>query len=449
MNLEFLQFRQLLALTRRRADAVRGSFLRLRADQRGVSLASMALMLPIMIGFIGLAVDVGLWQVNKRAMQGAADRAAYSAAIAAVNSATKAQATTEAMTTMAMAGFADGTNGVTITVNNPAKTGTFASDSTSWEVIAEAPQNLYFSQLFLSEAPTAAVRAVATKGSTSTSGCILTLNSSVSGATSFSNNAKIIDENCAVFTNSSSTSALKCVNNCDLASDTYTVGGYSVSNNGSLSGKTNSTGVAAATDPYASRTVPNSSSLTCTRTTKLTVNSNQTINPGVYCAGIDVAANKTLTMTAGTYYIKKLFNFGGNSTLEATSGVTIVMLDDACVGDGTCKKEKGIGNNVTLNITAPTSGTYKGIAFYAQGTKNTRQEFSNNVYLNVQGALYAPGDTFYFNNNADFDNALCAQVISDQVVFENNASMGTECDDAGVTKIGNAGGSSKKSKLVE
>ena len=130
------------------------------------------------------------------------------------------------------------------------------------------------------------------------------------------------------------------------------------------------------------------------------------------------------------------------------SGVTIVLLDDACLGDGTCKKEKGIGNNVTLNITAPTTGTYKGIALYAQGTKNTRQEFSNNVYLNIQGALYAPGDTFYFNNNATFDNTLCAQVVSNQVVFENNATMGTECDTAGVEKIG-GNGAAKKSKLVE
>ena len=65
------------------ATALRRRFAILSGDQRGISLASMALMLPVLIGFVGLAVDVGLWQVNKRAIQGAADRAAYAAAIAA------------------------------------------------------------------------------------------------------------------------------------------------------------------------------------------------------------------------------------------------------------------------------------------------------------------------------------------------------------------------------
>lgn len=430
------------------ATALRRRFAILSGDQRGISLASMALMLPVLIGFVGLAVDVGLWQVNKRAIQGAADRAAYAAAIAAFNSASKTQATTEAKSTMASAGFVQGTAGVSITVNNPASSGSFATDPSSWEVIATAPQQTYFSSLFLGTGPTVSVRAVATKGTVSNGGCILTLNGSASGATLFTNNAKVVDDQCSIYTNSASSSALQCTNNCSIASDTFTVGGFSVANNGSLAGKTNKTAMAATPDPYASRTVPSSSGMTCTQTAKLSVNANMTINPGVYCGGIDVAANNTLTMNAGTYYVKKLFNFGGNSKLEATSGVTIVLLDDACLGDGTCKKEKGIGNNVTLNITAPTTGTYKGIALYAQGTKNTRQEFSNNVYLNIQGALYAPGDTFYFNNNATFDNTLCAQVVSNQVVFENNATMGTECDTAGVEKIG-GNGAAKKSKLVE
>lgn len=408
----------------------------------------MALMLPILIGFVGLAIDVGAWQAEKRNMQGAVDRAAYSAATAAVGGATKSQAIVEAKAEMASAGYSDGLGGVAITVNNPASAGSFASDPTSWEVIATKPQSLYFSAIFLSQAPSVSVRAVAVKGSKPSPGCILTLDPAASYATTFTNNAQVTDPACAVYTNSSSANALLCDNNCSIASDTYTVGGNLVTNHGTLAGKTNATGVPITPDPYASVPVPSSASLPCTYTSTVTIKSNQVINPGVYCGGINVNANNVLTLNPGTYYIKKFFNMGGNSVLQATDGVTLVLLDDACLGDGTCKKEKGLGNNITVNLTAPTSGTYAGIAIYAQGIKDTYQEFNNNAALNIQGAIYAPGDSLNFHNNALFNSNMCAQIVAGRVYFENNATMGTDCANTGVNTIVGKG-NGKKTKLVE
>ncbi|MEQ1499540.1 MAG: pilus assembly protein TadG-related protein [Novosphingobium sp.] len=422
---------------------------RMIADKAGVSFATMALMLPLMVGFVGLAIDVGVWQVEKRAIQGAADRAAYSAATSALAGASKAQATTEGKATMASAGFAHGAASVNVTVNNPASTGTYSTDPTSWEVIVSKPQRLYFAGIFLSSAPSVSVRAVAVKGKTASPGCILSLDGSAAGATTFTNNAQVPNDKCAVYTNSASGSALLCSNNCNITSDTYTVGGNSVGGNSSLSGAINKTGIGAAPDPYASVPVPSSASMTCTATALLNIASSTTINPGVFCGGIAVGAGKVLTMSPGTYYIKKKFNMGSASTLNATGGVTIVLLDDACLGDGTCIKEKGLLDNITINLTAPTTGTFAGIALYAQGTTMTRQEFSNNVALNIQGALYAPGDLFSFHNNSLFSNAKCAQVIGRRVNFENNATMGSNCDNTGVKQIVGPGGGPTKTKLVE
>lgn len=349
---------------------------------------------------------------------------------------------------MVSAGYTDGLSGVTITVNNPASAGSYASDPTSWEVIATKPQRLYFSAIFLSQAPSVSVRAVAVRGSKPSPGCILTLDPAASNATTFTNNAQVTDPACAVYTNSSNANALLCDNNCSIASDTYTVGGDLVTNHGTLAGKNNATGVPITPDPYASVPVPSSASLPCTYANAVTIKSNQSINPGVYCGGINVNANNVLTLNPGTYYIKKFFNMGGNSVLQATSGVTLVLLDDACLGDGTCTREKGLGNNITVNLTAPTSGIFAGIAIYAQGVKDTYQEFSNNAALNIQGAIYAPGDSINFHNNALFNSNMCAQIVSGRVFFENNATMGTDCANAGVNAIvGKNNG--KKTKLVE
>jgi len=420
----------------RRAVARAGLLL---TDRRAASAAMTAMTLPLLIGFMGLAMDVGVWQMNKHRLQGAADQAAYSVAIAKSKQANVTQARTEATALLARLGYVNGANGITVDIRNPPTAGAYTGDTDAWQVSISRPQTLYFSKLFLNSGPLVVARAVARAGGTPGWGCILSLHPTAAGANSFTNNADTA-AGCDVYTNSSSASALQCDNNCDIFGNTYTVGGNAVTNHGTLHGDINDTGVSAATNPYAGLPVPTAASLTCTSTTAITAKSPSpsTISPGVYCGGIDVAANKTLTMTPGTYYIKTKFNMAGNSTLNATGGVTIILLGDLCLGTGACIKEKGLGNNVTINLTAPTTGTYAGIAMYMVGTGTTTvlQEFSNNVDLNIQGVLYAPHHKFSFHNNAQFNNTLCAQVVSAMVSFENNADMGANCDNTGVQRIG-------------
>ena len=49
---------------------------------RGFAAVFTALAATMPMGFAGLAIDVGYWQMVQRNMQGAADQAAYSAVIA-------------------------------------------------------------------------------------------------------------------------------------------------------------------------------------------------------------------------------------------------------------------------------------------------------------------------------------------------------------------------------
>src|SRR5580765_1506625 len=55
---------------------------RLAADRRGVTGIVAAIAAAMLLGFCGLAVDVVMWQVQQRTMQGAADQAALAAATA-------------------------------------------------------------------------------------------------------------------------------------------------------------------------------------------------------------------------------------------------------------------------------------------------------------------------------------------------------------------------------
>ena len=56
---------------------------RLASDERGVSVVITGIALALLMGFAGLAIDVGYWLNATRGLQAAADQAAYSAAAAA------------------------------------------------------------------------------------------------------------------------------------------------------------------------------------------------------------------------------------------------------------------------------------------------------------------------------------------------------------------------------
>ena len=130
-------------------------------DERGVTAIMTGLLATALMGFAGLAVDVGIWEMNLRNAQGAADLAAYSAAIGANKG---ADTTIEAKGVAASMGFIDGDSGVTVTVRHPPISGPHAGDSAAYEIIVQKPQQLYLAQLFLPKAPTVRGRAVARAG---------------------------------------------------------------------------------------------------------------------------------------------------------------------------------------------------------------------------------------------------------------------------------------------
>src|SRR5579864_1428844 len=141
-------------------------------DQRGTIAVMTGLCGTVIAGCAALAIDVASWQVAQRSMQGAADTAAYSAAIAYNNSGGTTYIT-QAKGIAAAQGYVDGQNGATVTVNQPPASGGYTSSSTAIEVIIQQPQPRFLAGLFLSSNPTVSARAVATIGGSGA--CILAL----------------------------------------------------------------------------------------------------------------------------------------------------------------------------------------------------------------------------------------------------------------------------------
>jgi Flp pilus assembly protein TadG len=103
------------------APSCHRELLRFRVDGSGSYLIIAGLLMPFLAGAVGFGTDATLSYYKHRTMQDAADSAALSAATAYNNGIKDVHAQAKAIASSC--GYVDGTKNVTVTVNNPPKTG--------------------------------------------------------------------------------------------------------------------------------------------------------------------------------------------------------------------------------------------------------------------------------------------------------------------------------------
>ena len=188
---------------------VRSQLQELTADRRGVTAVITAIALATLIGFCGLAVDVVMWEVNQRDLQGAADQAALAAATAfrnagetgALGDSTTAQ--NAAYATAIRSGYPAAS--VTVAAYN---NGTTCTSDGCLQVTITQQQPQYVTGLFLSSITTDA-SAVGSIVVTSTGGgaCVMALDASGSGVITFSGTPTMSLNGCNLQNNSPNTNA--------------------------------------------------------------------------------------------------------------------------------------------------------------------------------------------------------------------------------------------------
>src|SRR5207247_9260811 len=125
----------------------------------------------------------GVWSVKHQTMQSAADSGAVSAAVAYYIQGNNSNLSVQADAVASPYGFVNGSNGVTVTVNQPPKSGTHTTTAGAVEVIITQPQTRLFSAMWDSQSMTLSARAVATPAPPwAATGCPAALRGTPSGA---------------------------------------------------------------------------------------------------------------------------------------------------------------------------------------------------------------------------------------------------------------------------
>ncbi len=229
----------------------------LAADCTGGAAVMLALGLSSVLGLAGLGTEVAAWYSIKQTMQGAADAAAFTAVTALGKGASVAQLTTEAKSIAGNYNFTNGTASVTVTVNNPPTSGSYASKSNAVEVIISQPQTPLISGVVMSSGPTIQARSVAASVETG-SGCVVALDKGDVVDVTDTGHTVLNLNSCSLYINSNDSAALTMTGGAVIdAGAAYITGGVSTSGGAALdTTKGTFTGTAPISDPYAYNNIP-------------------------------------------------------------------------------------------------------------------------------------------------------------------------------------------------
>ena len=425
---------------------------RLSNDRKGGIVVMFALLLPIMIGFVGMGVEIGLWFESKRDLQTAADAAAIGGAYEAQDgSATSSTITSVATTDATRNGYNATTD--TLTASNPPGTGSYTADANAVEVSISRSVNLLFSGYFMSSAINIVARAVATAGSGTDEACVLALDTASTGV-SVSGSGTITFDGCEVASNSSSSSALSVSGSGALTTDCYSVvGGVSATSGLTTDADCSpDTGASAIADPYSSLTAPNEA-CDVNGYTYNTNGGSTTLAGNGWTSGVEDAyticgdfwiRNGTVTMSPGLYVIDGGdFKTNANGSINGT-GVTIILKNDGQINN--------INGGSTVNLSAPTSsdnaGDWEGILFFqdpdttSSCTGNNCNTLNGSSSTTFQGTVYFPDQEINVNGGNE-GSSTCLQIVALRVGFSGNSSLNagnSGCSAAGVSAIYLPGG---------
>jgi Flp pilus assembly protein TadG len=395
---------------------------KIRQDRRGNVLAIAAAALPLVIGSAGLATDTIQWSTWKRQLQRAADSAAF----AGVYSRAQNSNTTGVSSAVS----------IDLQRNNHTPTSLLAGypqigypTSTAWahgvQVTLAIKEELSFSSMFLSDAPTITASATAALVSYGEF-CLVALHKGtdpgiIIGGSSSSNLG------CGAISN-----GIGANNSAITNGNAYSFTATMLAGAGGLPSSVTGTSVLKPyhmpqPDPFAGKyptDIP--AGLTCkkesqhvyTQTTgsgknKVTTNH---LPAGCY-SEFKFTGSDTYYLDPGVYYLNNTnFDPGGSVKLVGT-GVTIVLT-------GTTPGTFVPNGNATLQLTAPTTGTYAKMLFIQSdnATVDNDNQINGNSSSKFDGAFYFPkGKVTFTGSSADVFK--CMMVVAKKAEFTGNTAL--------------------------
>lgn len=420
-----------------------------RSRRRGVIVPLVALSLIALLGCAAIILEGGLMMENHRAVQTAADAAAYAGAtgLGKGDSVTKAQQSGKTTALAILSNYYritqlnDGsTNSVTVT----AYPGNYQSGPNQGsrlpfgavEAVVTFNQQRYFSRIFgTAELPVTA-RAVAIEPSVPEG--IIVLDPTSSNALTTTNTANISVTGGSIIVDSSSSTGATATNTGQVSSDKALIFSGNRSPASMFNAPVIETDQPPTPDPLAGLQPPPQPPNTYTNVNVSGIPSGSvpygtasgstafTFNPGVYSGGIHISDNNsshTYTFAPGTYWFT---NGGLNLSADANIVGNNVLL---YFNDGGSLNLTA-GGSVTLS--PPTTGSYAGMTVFQKQNNSSQPSITGQASgsLNISGTFYAADANLSITGGGG-NYAIGSQYIVNQLKVTGSGSFNVSYNGAG------------------
>jgi Flp pilus assembly protein TadG len=381
-----------------------------RDGEGGQAIILIAIVMLGMLMMVGVAIDAGQVYSARRAMQEAADAAAYAASVTLYQGGSQGQAFQAAKDDATTNGFTNNVNNTTVTVNQPTtspyNTANYIEVTISQDVRTSlVPAEATFTNV--------TVHAIGGAQSLNNQYAMMALDANAtSDAFIVGSNAHITLNGGGILVNSTATGGSPAATNntpldqwsltCTISCAIDVAGGSSgtwPTASGNYQGIR--TGQAQQADPFAGYPKPSTTGLLTDRAGF--GDSNKTLGTGIYTTQI------TGKKFCHGIYILKGGGLGGDLDVDTTS--TDPVTHDACDGrvfifntmsnyplsGGTCQGLSVNGNH-DITLTAMTTGTYAGMLFYQDSACTAELSFGGSAFdMGTTGTIYLPNAKFHLS----------------------------------------------------
>lgn len=397
--------------------------MRILKEDEGQVLVLTALSMVVLLGFAGLATDVGMLFHYKRSEQSIVDAAALAGAVDYKDNVSVAMAQTAAQTAATKNGLTDLSY---LKVNIPPQSGPFAGAPGYVETIVKEPRRTFFMPLFGLDNVDVAARAVASIHGLPYQGCVTVLNKTASGAMTLQGSFTVDAPGCEIAIASNDSSALQLTGGAGslTAGSVAVVGGIGgqagdVSSNTLLSTNTQTP----VNDPYGGLTGPTlsdcsggtyswtlngtSGSTGVTQdTTTTTITGNTYTAPGdntAVCFTQPVTLSN-VSLGPGIYVFEQGLTMQGtvqtyHATLDIQSGGLTIPTGGVSFGTAVTDTNQN-ATDPQDGLVAPITGPTNGIALMEPpGNTNEIMLQKGNATGNITGAIYAPSAELFMQDS--------------------------------------------------
>lgn len=410
---------------------------RLAGDSAGSVAIIFGLLLPCLLGFAALAIEVGYWYSEKNKLQIAADTAAYSALVAYGIDEDLDKAIAVGIAQAKASGFSGSLDQIEILI--PSQDEALGPNSSRANLSVNT--KLFLSSLFLDTGTIdIGVTSFASMDEVLEAlPCMLALKPNQPRSIVMAASVQV-NMNCVVATNSASSNAIWAEGSANLTATCARTPGTIGTNGGAWvnltdcpDGHDSQTSV----DPLSSTPFWGSPDIPDTG-----FFADQSISQGRYGAGMpggnilrpgkygkQVEIDGTVTLLPGIYYFTNGFRATPGSRIVG-DGVTI-YLDQSKVLD--------IAQNVTWDLKAPTSGPSEGMAIMGDPSKSGGSVRLIGVLGNVEGGIYFPNQTLLTESGPNLTSARCTRIVASTIDIRGSGTINNDCSSSTSGRGGGSG----------